>query len=119
MSLVRCKVCLGVYATISPDGVPYQHVCPPVLAAKVQRPDGSIVIVPRAKDYAPDVLLEDVALLRAGARNENPDLTRKQKDGSYPIVSGGGGVDELAPVEVPIVGVLNAVRAGPDSAPGR
>lgn len=114
---LQCRTCGGIYDDIGADGIAYNHVCPPIPAAKVRRLDGSIVIVARDQVAKDDVVLSELMLTRRNARNENPDVSQKAVDGKRPIVSDGAGVDVLATAAPILVGLPNAVQPRTTPAP--
>lgn len=57
----QCQSCLGTYASVGDDGVPYTHVCPPVACVKATRA-GVTGYTPLAKLRPTDT----IRVLRAG-----------------------------------------------------
>jgi len=131
---VRCKTCGGEYDTTTPDGMAYFHHCPPIAAVKVQQKDGSLVLVPRVIEYVDEVdpdtgktvkvptyvlpagvdgtVVEEVALERKDARNENPDPKRRDAQGKTLPIADGLGVDPIATPTLTKIGLDDALGTG-------
>src|SRR4051812_30964027 len=117
VATLKCNTCGGEYPPVQADGMEYYHVCPPIDCVKVQRDDGSIVIVPRVtrtvedKDPvtgAPMLRLEfvlpdgvtgdvigEIGVERKGARNENPHPFDRDATGKATIIAEGAGVEAV------------------------
>lgn len=132
VKIVECQTCGGRYTPTLPDGMQYFHECPPIAGVCVERDDGSRVIVPLklrrveaidpetgAKtviaeyELPPDVtgrVINEVAIDRQDARNENPHPTARDRAGRAPIISEGLGVAVVADKPIALEGFDGAVQ---------
>lgn len=96
MATLRCKSCGGEYQDVSPDGLRYFHVCPPLEICHVDRA-GALSDVER-KDVQPgDKVLSSRFVPRPNHRDENVIVSGYDKAGN-PITaakSAGAGVEKL------------------------
>jgi hypothetical protein len=109
MSRVRCITCKGEYTTLSADGTPYMHVCPPVRGVMVRHADGTRAIVAPDAVLADDQEIGEVLLARRRGRDETPDLANRDANGVPRIKAEGRGVTAIADDVVPVVGIPDAV----------
>ena len=105
---IRCNTCQGLYTRLTPDGLPYMHVCPPVRGVKVIHADGTKAIVAPGAVLPDDQVIAEVFLPRRGARDETPDLTNPDGRGGYRIKSPGTGVTQVPDDAFPVVGLPDA-----------
>jgi hypothetical protein len=74
MSRWKCNTCGGEYEDVTPDGYLYFHVCPPVPAHKVKKPNGTIVVIEGNAPLDMGEVLETTWKERPSKRDENPVL---------------------------------------------
>jgi len=105
---VRCNTCQGEYDTVAADGLPYMHVCPPVLGVKVRHADGTRAIVALEAVAVDDQVIGEVYLARKRGRDETPDLANRDAAGVPRIKAEGRGVTTIAADSYPVVGLPDA-----------
>lgn len=105
---VRCNTCRGIYQTVSPDGLPYMHVCPPVRGVKVIHVDGTRAIVAPDAVLPDDQVIAEVLLPRRRGRDETPDFANRDATGAPLIKAEGRGVTQLPDDVFPVVGLPDA-----------